>query len=83
MNKFIFKIWDYTLTAYYDDKGYLVDVDAPEDFSDYDFKICKLTAEIELKKHLNALKELDKKQEAEAKDWENTKWHLNKQFTQF
>jgi hypothetical protein len=83
MNKFTFKIWHYTLTAYYDDKGYLVDVDAPEDFSDYDFKLCKLTAEIELNRHLNALKELDKKQEAEAKDWENTKWHLNKQFKVF
>ena len=23
-----------------------------------------------------------KNEEAEAKDWENTKWHLNKQFTQ-
>lgn len=80
MNKFSFTIWDYTIIAYYDDRGNIIDVDAPEDFSDYDFKLCKLTAEIELKKHLKALKEQDRKDEEDAKDWENTKWHLEQQF---
>jgi hypothetical protein len=54
--------------VYFDELGY--------DYALLECSLIKLDAMEQYEAHL-------KNQESEAKDWENTKWHLEKQFTQF
>ena len=75
--EFKFDFGNTELTAYFDDNNNLIHVDADDDdLIQLDIQAAEIKAVKEYEAFL-------KNQEAEAKDWENTKWHLNKQFTQF
>jgi len=65
------------LTAYFDSSDNLIHLDTDNfDLTGNQIFHAKHKAQCDYDDFL-------KNQEAEAKDWENTKWHLNKQFTQF
>lgn len=75
--EFKFYFGNTELTAYFDESNNLIHVDADDnDFIQLDIQAAEIKAKSEYEAYL-------KEQEAEAKDWENTKWHLEKQFTQF
>ena len=64
-------------TAYFDQSNNFVDIDC----GDYEFVTSGEYKEAKLK-GIGDYELFLKNEEADAKDWENTKWHLNKQFTQ-
>lgn len=72
--EFKFDFRGHELTSYFDDSDNLIDVDT----DDYDFiQLDIQAAEIKAKSEYEAYLE---QQESHAKDWGNTKWHLNQQF---
>ncbi len=71
-NEFKFDFGELELTAYFDDSGNLIHVDT-DDMTPPEITMVEDVAKIKYEHYL-------KEQEANAKDWENTKWHLNKQF---
>ena len=75
--EFKFDFGNTELTAYFDESNNLIHVDADDDdFIQLDIQAAEIKAVKEYEAQL-------KEQEADAKDWENTKWHLNRQFNQF
>ena len=64
------------LTAYFDQSNNLIDIDDDDSFgflSPDEYNQAKIKAKSDYEAYL-------KQQEADAKDWENTKWHLEQQF---
>lgn len=78
--KFDFK--GHEFTAYFDESDSLIDIDIDTD-TEYVTYIPNDEYKQAMKKAIEQYEAYLKEQEAEAKDWENTKWHLEKQFTQF
>jgi len=67
------------LTAYFNQSNNLIGIDDDDSFGfldDLEYKEAKMEAIKQYEAYL-------KQQEANAKDWENTKWHLNQQFKVF
>ena len=75
--EFKFDFGNTELTAYFDDSGNLIHVDT--DDYDWDIMTIALAKSVAITQYEAYLKQ----QEADAKDWENTKWHLNQQFKVF
>lgn len=76
-NEFKFDFGELELTAYFDDSGNLIHVDTDDfDLTGGQVFHAKRKAKSDYEEYL-------KQQEADAKDWENNKWHLEKQFKVF
>lgn len=76
--EFKFDFGSEELTAFFDESNNLIDIDCGDyEFErDLDYDNARYKAQEDYEAFL-------KNEEEQAKDWENTKWHLNKQFTQF
>lgn len=73
--EFKFDFQGHEFTAYFDQSNNLIDIDCDDyEFErDLDYDNARYKAQEDYELFL-------KNEEADAKDWENTKWHLNKQF---